>query len=180
MSHISAFVGREFGQFARKISTCSSSGRGRCRAWRHCLPASSRPRLLPDDGTVSVLSLRSSRWACRHRRGNPLQSSIERPEIKPSQISRGKTIAISTPGTTTDFTARDRYVLPDSIPIRDITTSSAGDQLPAHGRLWADRQVAGAIVTPPNDLKQRPWDFDFGFQRRLHGADSHWASWVGH
>ena len=94
--------------------------------------------------TVSVLGLPIKMLAAIGVK--PSLSLVVRPEIKTVADFKGKAIAISTPGTTTDFTARDRQALRtqsdrDIIPSAWATSRSAWQP-------WKAGTVAGATVPP--------------------------------
>ena len=151
MSHFPVFVGREFGLFREE---------------------GLEAQLVRVSGNVVVAALLSGELGYTTSADvtirSPLQglpikmlaaigvkpslSLIVRPEIKTVADLKGKAIAISAPGTTTDFPAREIVKHYGLNPERDITTVGLGDQLHCMAAMQAGA-VAGAIVTPPNDLK---------------------------
>src|SRR5512147_850848 len=104
MSHFPVFVGREFGQFRDEgldVQLVRVSGNVVVAA----LLAGELGYTTSGDGTVrsAVLGLPIKMLAAIGVK--PSLSLIVRPEIKTVADLKGKAIAISTPGTTTDFTA---------------------------------------------------------------------------
>lgn len=82
----------------------------------------------------------------------PSVSLVVRPEIRTVQDLKGKAIAVSTRGSLTDFFARQIVSHYGLNPDRDITTLGFGDQ-PQRLAAMDAKTAAGAIVSPPNDLK---------------------------
>ncbi|HWH79292.1 MAG TPA: ABC transporter substrate-binding protein [Candidatus Binatus sp.] len=157
MSHFPVFVGREFGQFRDEgldVQLVRVSGNVVVAA----LLAGELGYTTSGDGTVrsAVLGLPIKMLAAIGVK--PSLSLIVRPEIKTVADLKGKAIAISTPGTTTDFTAREIVKHYGLNPDRDITTVGLGDQ-PQRMAAMQTGAVAGAIVTPPNDLKAEAQGF---------------------
>jgi NitT/TauT family transport system substrate-binding protein len=151
MSHFPVFVGREFGQFREEgldVQLVRVSGNVVVAA----LLAGELGYTTSGDATVrsAVLGLPIKMLAAIGVK--PSLSLIVRPEIKTVADLKGKAIGISTPGTTTDFTAREIAKHYGLNPERDITTVGLGDQ-PQRMAAMQTNAVAGAIVTPPNDLK---------------------------
>lgn len=151
MSHFPAFVGREFGQFREEgldVQLVRVSGNVVVAA----LLAGELGYTTSADATVrsAVLGLPIKMLAAIGVK--PSLSLIVRPEIKTVADLKGKAIGISTPGTTTDFTAREIVKHYGLNPDRDITTVGLGDQ-PQRMAAMQSNAVQGAIVTPPNDLK---------------------------
>jgi len=151
MSHFPAFVGREFGQFREEgldVQLVRVSGNVVVAA----LLAGELGYTTSADATVrsAVLGLPIKMLAAIGVK--PSLSLIVRPEIKTVADLKGKAIGISTPGTTTDFTAREIVKHYGLNPDRDITTVGLGDQ-PQRMAAMQTNAVQGAIVTPPNDLK---------------------------
>lgn len=157
MSHFPAFVGREFGQFRDEgldVQLVRVSGNVVVAA----LLAGELGYTTSADATVRspVLGLPIKMLAAIGVK--PSLSLIVRPEIKTVADLKGKAIAISTPGTTTDFTAREIVKHYGLNPDRDITTVGLGDQ--------PQRMAAckAALSRAPLSLrrtisKQRPWAF---------------------
>jgi len=157
MSHFPAFVGREFGQFREEgldVQLVRVSGNVVVAA----LLAGELGYTTSADATVRspVLGMPIKMLAAIGVK--PSLSLIVRPEIKTVADLKGKAIAISTPGTTTDFTAREIVKHYGLNPDRDITTVGLGDQ-PQRMAAMQSGTVAGAIVTPPNDLKAEAQGF---------------------
>src|SRR5690242_19620438 len=128
MSHFPAFVGREFGQFREEgidVQLVRVSGNVVVAA----LLAGELGYTTSADATVrsAVLGLPIKMLAAIGVK--PSLSLIVRPEIKTVADLKGKAIAISTPGTTTDFTAREIVKHYGRNPDRDINTVGLGDQL---------------------------------------------------
>jgi NitT/TauT family transport system substrate-binding protein len=127
MSHFPAFVGREFGQFREEgldVQLVRVTGNVVVAA----LLAGELGYTTSADATVRspVLGLPIKMLAAIGVK--PSLSLIVRPEIKTVADLKGKAIAISTPGTTTDFTAREIVKHYGLNPDRDITTVGLGDQ----------------------------------------------------
>ena len=157
VSHFPVFVGREFGQFREEGLDA---------------------QLVRMSGNVVVAALLSGELGYTTSADvtirSPLQglpikmlaaigvkpslSLIVRPEIKTVADLKGKAIAVSLPGTTTDFTAREIVKHYGLNPERDITTLGMGDQ-PQRIAAMQSNAAAGAIVTPPNDLKAEALGF---------------------
>src|SRR4030095_1894994 len=157
MSHFPAFVGREFGQF-REEGLDVQLGRVSGNVVFAALLAGELGYTTSADATVRspVLGMPIKMLAAIGVK--PSLSLIVRPEIKTVADLKGKAIAISTPGTTTDFTAREIVKHYGLNPDRDITTVGLGDQ-PQRMAAMQTGTVAGAIVTPPNDLKAEAQGF---------------------
>jgi NitT/TauT family transport system substrate-binding protein len=157
MSHFPVFVGREFGQFRDEgldVQLVRVTGNVVVAA----LLAGELGYTTSGDATVrsAVLGLPIKMLAAIGVK--PSLSLIVRPEIKTVADLKGKAIGISTPGTTTDFTAREIVKHYGLNPDRDITTVGLGDQ-PQRMAAMQTGAVAGAIVTPPNDLKAEAQGF---------------------
>ncbi len=157
MSHFPAFVGREFGQFREEgldVQLVRVTGNVVVAA----LLAGELGYTTSADATVRspVMGLPIKMLAAIGVK--PSLSLIVRPEIKTVADLKGKAIAISTPGTTTDFIAREIVRHYGLNPDRDITTVGLGDQ-PQRMAAMQSGTVAGAIVTPPNDLKAEAQGF---------------------
>ena len=157
MSHFPVFVGREFGQFRDEgldVQLVRVTGNVVVAA----LLAGELGYTTSADATIRspVLGLPIKMLAAIGVK--PSLSLIVRPEIKTVADLKGKAIAISTPGTTTDFTAREIVKHYGLNPDRDITTVGLGDQ-PQRMAAMQTNAVAGAIVTPPNDLKAEAQGF---------------------
>src|SRR6266850_999340 len=132
MSHFPAFVGREFGQFREEGLDV---------------------QLVRVSGNVVVAALLAGELGYTTSGDATVRSAVLGLPIKML-----KAIGISTPGTTTDFTAREIAKHYGLNPDRDITTVGLGDQ-PQRMAAMQTNAVAGAIVTPPNDLKAEALGF---------------------
>ncbi len=96
----------------------------------------------------------------------PSVSLVVRREIRTVQDLKGKAIAVSARGSLTDFFARQIVKHYGLNPDRDITTLGFGDQ-PQRVAAMDAKTAAGAIVSPPNDLKAEA----MGFKLLVFGAD---------
>lgn len=157
MSHFPVFVGKEFGQFRDEgldVQLVRVSGNVVVAA----LLSGELGYTTSSDATIrsALQNLPIKMLAAIGVK--PSLSLIVRPEIKTVADLKGKAIAISAPGTTTDFTAREIVRHYGLNPERDITTLGLGDQPQRMAAMQAGA-AAGAIVTPPNDLKAEAQGF---------------------
>ena len=157
MSHFPVFVGREFGQFRDEgidVQLVRVAGNVVVAA----LLSGELGYTTSSDATIRSALQNIPIKMLAAIGVKPSLSLIVRPEIKTVADLKGKAIAISTPGTTTDFTAREIVKHYGLNPERDITTVGLGDQPQRIAAMQANA-VAGAIVTPPNDLKAEAQGF---------------------
>ena len=157
MSHFPVFVGREFGQFRDEgidVQLVRVAGNVVVAA----LLSGELGYTTSSDATIRSALQNIPIKMLAAIGVKPSLSLIVRPEIKSVADLKGKAIAISAPGTTTDFTAREIVKHYGLNPERDITTVGLGDQPQRMAAMQANA-VAGAIVTPPNDLKAEAQGF---------------------
>ena len=157
MSHFPVFVGREFGQFRDEgidVQLVRVAGNVVVAA----LLSGELGYTTSSDATIRSALQNIPIKMLAAIGVKPSLSLIVRPEIKTVADLKGKAIAISAPGTTTDFTAREIVKHYGLNPERDITTVGLGDQPQRMAAMQANA-VAGAIVTPPNDLKAEAQGF---------------------
>ena len=157
MSHFPVFVGREFGQFRDEgidVQLVRVAGNVVVAA----LLSGELGYTTSSDATIRSALQNIPIKMLAAIGVKPSLSLIVRPEITTVADLKGKAIAISAPGTTTDFTAREIVKHYGLNPDRDITTVGLGDQPQRMAAMQANA-VAGAIVTPPNDLKAEAQGF---------------------
>jgi len=153
MSHFPAFVGREFGQFRDEgldVQLVRVSGNVVVAA----LLAGELGYTTSGDGTVrsAVLGLPIKMLAAIGVK--PSLSLIVRPEIKTVADLKGKAIAISTPGTTTDFIAREIVKHYGLNPERDITMVQTAGPAETVAAI-ASGKIHAAALSPPATLQAK-------------------------